>query len=269
MNPENYAGKIVRVGEVEGHFMFCGIQYKNGKLSISGVIGPKHNGDAYGSCGQIVGSFKGYGKHGYYDIDDIELAPGWSKELVKQFFDVWDKWHLNNMRPNCEHQVGPEWENYEIEVVKYRLSYRCEHEIEKVIVDDVGDVFKLDNVDGLKAALKKARKSKVYVAALIEAGSLGLIRWEGDCLENGVPEDKYPNLTELIKKGVAVVEEKKRETKYRGWVNENEHSLGLLGKVCPVCQYKWGNAWKFEEVPSEVIAFLNSLPDTDVLPAWI
>ena len=31
---------------------FCKIEYQDGQLSITGVIGPKSNGDPWGSCGQ-------------------------------------------------------------------------------------------------------------------------------------------------------------------------------------------------------------------------
>jgi hypothetical protein len=33
--------------------------------------------------------------------------------------------------------------------------------------------------------------------------------------------------------------------------------------------YVYGSAWKKEEVPADVITFLESLPDTDKTPAWV
>ena len=33
--------------------------------------------------------------------------------------------------------------------------------------------------------------------------------------------------------------------------------------------YSYGSAWLREEVPAGVIAFLESLPDTDITPAWV
>lgn len=51
--------KIVCIGELHpkwatnGFFIFCEIGFKDGRLSISGVEGPLHNGDARGSWGQI------------------------------------------------------------------------------------------------------------------------------------------------------------------------------------------------------------------------
>jgi len=63
--------------------------------------------------------------------------------------------------------------------------------------------------------------------------------------------------------------EKKKETKTDGWVSPSEHPEGKLTKPCPECGYKYGTAWKSEEVPQSVIDFLFSLPDTDMRPAWV
>lgn len=39
--------------------------------------------------------------------------------------------------------------------------------------------------------------------------------------------------------------------------------------VCLICGYKIGSAWLKKEVPSDVIKWLESLPDTTVTPAWV
>lgn len=64
-------------------------------------------------------------------------------------------------------------------------------------------------------------------------------------------------------------EVKTRETKAAGWVYPREHPRGLLGRPCEVCGYRYGSAWLKEEVPAEVLAFLESLPETDKTPAWV
>ena len=99
--------KVVRIGTSrtynEREFsIFCEIKFKDGNLSISGVEGPKHNGNAWGSCGQIVMS--------YNDEESIKAitpnrSSGWSFELIKAFFHIWDEWHLNDMKAGCIHQV--------------------------------------------------------------------------------------------------------------------------------------------------------------------
>lgn len=45
---------LVEVYEGKKVDAFCEITYEDGNLSICGVIGPKRNGDCYGSCGQCV-----------------------------------------------------------------------------------------------------------------------------------------------------------------------------------------------------------------------
>lgn len=80
--------KIVRVGKCREDDVYCKIEIKNGKLSISGVIGPLANGNCSGPAGQIIMS----------DWAISEYAPGWSKELEQAFRDVWHRWHLNDMK---------------------------------------------------------------------------------------------------------------------------------------------------------------------------
>lgn len=106
--------KVVRIGSVprDGN-IFCKIEFKGEKLSISGVIGPKANGDARGSCGQICMSFKESDKRGHLSVSDVTFAPGWDEGMLSEFLKVWDAWHLNDMRAGCQHQTGPEWNTSE------------------------------------------------------------------------------------------------------------------------------------------------------------
>jgi hypothetical protein len=56
-----------------------------GTLSITGVEGPRKNGDCAGSCGQIT-------------LAPENAAFGWSEIDVRRLAYVWRRWHLNNMR---------------------------------------------------------------------------------------------------------------------------------------------------------------------------
>jgi len=51
----------------------------------------------------------------------------------------------------------------------------------------------------------------------------------------------------------------------RGWQYPPH---GYLTKPCPICGYGYGTKWKREDVPEEIIDWLERLPDTDVKPAW-
>jgi len=70
--------KVIRPGLVKtfGTYhaeVYIKIIFTNGNLSLTGVIGPRSNGDAYGSAGQINMGFRS----GTYNEDKIaNYAPG-------------------------------------------------------------------------------------------------------------------------------------------------------------------------------------------------
>jgi hypothetical protein len=99
--------KIVRLGHFPAGVchgrnsasIYCKIEFKDdGNLSISGVVGPRSGGNAAGACGQIIMGFKEYDYRGYQSLSDIQPAPAWTADTIKRFFDVWHRWHLNDMR---------------------------------------------------------------------------------------------------------------------------------------------------------------------------
>jgi hypothetical protein len=158
--------KTVRVGTIESYgkhkvSVYCSIKFENGKLSISGVEGPLPSGNAIGGCGQID---MGYAHRDSKDNDPrydepkqiAKFAEGWNQETWFKFLDIWHRWHLNDMKAECEHQ-----------------------------------------------------------------------RQRGETWET------HPSAT------------------------------------CPDCGYVLGSAWLREEVPADVIEFLQSLPDADQVPAWV
>ena len=53
------------------------------ELSLTGVVGPKENGDALGSSGQT----------GVPEI--LEYGDGWDAESAAKLAELWDRWHLN------------------------------------------------------------------------------------------------------------------------------------------------------------------------------
>lgn len=79
--------KILYIGkDNENMNIFCKAEYTDGTLSISGVIDPRYNGNAGGSCGQINDTIGD-------DIDNIQFATGWNKELLQKFLYIWDEYH--------------------------------------------------------------------------------------------------------------------------------------------------------------------------------
>lgn len=85
---------------------FCKIKYVDGKLSITGVEGPMFNGNCHGSCGKIVDGLVG---------EIVKYSPGWNAKKLQKFVDIWNKWHLNNMRAGCEHQRAANWSENRID----------------------------------------------------------------------------------------------------------------------------------------------------------
>jgi hypothetical protein len=165
--------KVVMLGNAGVGSIFAKVTFRDGKLSISGVEGPMSNGDAKGSFGQIIMSYKEYDHRGHLTLREIRPAGKWTHELIRQFFDVWDRWHLNDMKGGSPAQE--EW-------------------------------------------LRANPVVAVY------------------------PESHYTKASE---------------------------ALAQAGLNPDADGYRYGHAWKREEVPAEVIAFLKSLPDSPVTPAWV
>ena len=84
--------KVVRIGTKKtygGHYysVFATINYNGGKLSITGVEGPRKSGNCAGSCGQIESELKEF----------VNFAKGWSFSKLQTFRKFWKEWHLNHM----------------------------------------------------------------------------------------------------------------------------------------------------------------------------
>jgi hypothetical protein len=107
--------KIMRIGYLLENDVkmdiFVKAEYTDGRLSLSGVVGPLRNGNSLGGCGQIDMEFE----HRNSNDDDerysnptkassIKYAIGWDKNKWFDLLDVWKKWHLNDMQAGCEHQ---------------------------------------------------------------------------------------------------------------------------------------------------------------------
>ena len=84
----------------KGFDVFAKVEFRDGKLSITGVEGPLPSGNAHGGCGQI--SMHMDAKY----LMDLTPAPGWSKATVRQFVQIWDRWHLNDRRAGTPAQMA-------------------------------------------------------------------------------------------------------------------------------------------------------------------
>lgn len=214
---------------------YAKIEYKDGNLSISGVIGPKSNGDCYGSAGQCM-----------EEIVAGKPAAGWSEEMLQKFLEIWSRWHLNDMRPYCEHERELGWnEIAQKEVSLYHYTMTMETIKRKREAEE--------------AALTALRNNKVF-------------RPTKEQVKYATLPYSTTSHKELEGEGTRLYQPEKRgaiETKKLGWLRPEEHPDGILARPCPVCGYGYGTAWRKEEVPGEVIDWLFSLPASDTAPAWV
>lgn len=222
---------------------FIKIEYSDEKLSIVGVIGPTRSGDCKGSCGQC--------------IDEISAgtpADGWTIEMLDKLCAIWKEWHLNDMRPYCEHQKTLGWREKareEVTLYHYRLT------------DKALSMKK----EAEKAALTALREGTVFrpTKTQIEYAKLPYAITTHAELKPDASE-KYEPLKKYI---VFSADKRTTEKRTLGRLTPEEHPEGILGKPCPICGYKYGTQWKTEKVPEDVIQWLFSLPETKVTPTWI
>jgi len=240
--------KTVRIGSLKGYGdVFCEIKFVEGKLSITGVMGPLKNGNCRGGCGQIDMEFE---HRNPADNDsrtrerikptEFTFAPGWNAEKWFDFLEAWKHWHLNDMKPGCEHQK--DWGKKKLELIDFKWTTRFHQ-------------WRESAAKGTMESEQYEKFKEVSSDVLIATTATASPKWKSPLIERLLADEW--------------IEEKKRETKTSGWVYPKEHPEGELTKPCPVCGYKYGSEWKKEDVPAEVIAFLESLPKTDKTPAWV
>lgn len=216
---------------------FCKITYQNGQLSITGVVGPKSNGDSCGSCGQCKD-----------EISHGTPAKGWTDEMLKKFCSIWDTWHLNYMRPFCEHQKALGWN--QLASVKVKIFHY-------MMTSEALDKKKAAE----KAALDALREGRTFTPTELDVFYSNLEYLKDSPVEL-LDDPNYKPDPSLLSGGAVSV-------KSLGLLTPAEHPEGILGKACPVCGYKYGTAMLSEEVPVDVLKWLFSLPDAGLKPAWI
>lgn len=219
---------------------FCKIEYQDGQLSITGVIGPKSNGDSWGSCGQCV--------------DEIRKGvptKEWTSDMLQKFCDIWDEWHLNNMRPYCSHMKKLGWDKMASEKVEIK-TYKLTRETREKQNEAKNRALKcLANHEPFFPTLEE---TKIYNLPFEKKSYNGSEFSDSECYE----------YTEKNCLGHS-----NTDYKTRGWIDYSNNELGLLGKPCPVCGYKYGHSWIKEDIPEEVLQWLYDLPRNKTSYAWI
>lgn len=231
--------KVINPCIVGAFDAYARIKYKDGRLSIVGVIGPKSDGNSYGSCGQCT-----------EEIRSGKPTKEWNRKMLDKFCDIWDEWHLNDMRPYCSHQKELGWREEAAEDIvtyHYRLT-------------DKAAALKRQAED----AAVKALKDGTPFYPTMEQTLYAKLDYEVDLVGKEISSPYYEP-----KKPLYSGDSGYKTTKRKGWTRFEDSDLGLLGKPCPVCGYEYGSSWLKEDVPEEVISWLFNLPETQKEPAWI
>lgn len=253
--------KVIRIGSIKDRSrpvdVFFKIEITDGELSISGVIGPTRDGNAQGGCGQICMEFAhrnpAHNDRRYDHLivpEDITFAPGWNKGMWWDLLEIWNDWHLNDMRAYCEHQKALGWrELASKEVTIYHWRLKTEFFSEKREIEGV--------------AVESAKRG---VVCKLTPHQLAVLNAE---VRHGTHTPEAPSELYEPKKPLYNGDNGHEEKKLIGWLRPDEHPDGIMCKPCPVCGYKYGSEWKREELPEPVIKFLTALPDADISPAWV
>lgn len=168
--------------------------------------------------------------------------------MLQKFCDIWYRWHLNDMRPYCQHQKDLGWDKLAVKkVTLYNYTLRNEwfstqrklhNEVNKIL-GETGQVFLTED----------ERETWNLPLQIHTWKPLDDVRYE---------PQKQQEWNEGPTEGKAL-----------GWLSPEEHPDGILGKPSPVCGYKYGTSWLKEDVPEDVLQFLYNLPDTTREPAWV
>jgi|TARA_R100000084_G_scaffold109078_1_gene73860 hypothetical protein len=243
-----------RKGEVSSQ-TYCKITYKDGKLSITGVVGPMIGGDATGPCGQI------------YPLKPRSVNKGWAGK-IKRFNQIWKDWHLNDMTPHSPEMEECDWcseEAKNIKIAKVRLSLINDKWSERrKIIEAITEQAIQDIIDGeLKTSHNGYNDATIRLLKTPNHKTVYCTEEELSELRNNIPEFME------ISKSIATKQED-IDWNSAHWTSHSSHPLGMLGrKVNPDDEHGYGGKWWFREVPDDVIEFLKSLPDTERKPAWV
>lgn len=238
------------------HPVFCKIEYeeRNGgmELSISGVVGPTPGGNCAGDCGQIDTSIRKYPK------EYTAARPDWTPEMCAKFLDIWDEWHLNRMHAYDAEMKAAGWrEKARTPMKGYEFRLR----------PDIAQVRRKAEQEAVEA-LRKG-ESVVYPPDIQKLANLpyNLTLWVYAREPEPAPPEHYER--DKYTYGHSSGALKHPESKTLGWLYPKDHPDGLLTRKLRPDGPGYGSNWYAEEVPEEVLGWLQALPASDVKPAWV
>lgn len=88
--------KATKIGSCHDGSVWVEISWDGKRLSLMGVVGPRSDGNAKGGCGQIDATLRA--------DDSLRPSASLSRADLTKLLDVWDRWHLNDMRAGTPRQ---------------------------------------------------------------------------------------------------------------------------------------------------------------------
>jgi hypothetical protein len=219
------------------------------RLSITGVVGPKVNGNAWGGCGQIDQMLR-------QDLPKLRMAEGWDRAKLTRFLDIWDKWHLNDMRAYDQEMQAAGWD---VLARKEMLGWRYRLKAELL-------ASRASLKENTRLALARGETVQ-YSPEQQKLVNLPheLVIWRYADEAEPAPPEGYERAKSLYAHGGAGAPEHKT----LGWLYPKDHPDGLLGRKLRPDGPAYGSGWYYHPLPDDVVEFLTSLPRSEKHAAWV
>lgn len=168
--------------------------------------------------------------------DVINYREGWNAEKLAEILDIWDVHHLNDMHPECKHQAEDgtlEQARKDVTIYGHKLGMETVKQQDQLKEEIMERLLKAETVK-------------------LDPGQIELLKFEYS-VKSLLP--KIPGNYKEDKEGYFGT-----KTERAGWVRFEEYpAVGILGKPCKTCGYKYGTAWNYVELPAHVIEKINAL----------
>jgi predicted small metal-binding protein len=166
------------------------------------------------------------------DIYDKFKSEIKERKTYEAIMALWEKWHLNDMNPGCEHQR--KWKSKKVSIVKLKLDWETTASKQKELEDKI---------------MKTVKEHGSISISEGEQGLLNLPYWITVPLRD---VEKYPQY-----------KIESTEVKETSWLHPSEHPEGYLGKACGYCGYKYGTSWVYNPITKKDLREILQLLKVD------
>ena len=165
----------------------------------------------YGDCsGQIKDAIK----------EHLKEFKKEHQKTLKQIIKLWDKYHLNDLNPDCKHKINEKLADKKIKIIKLRYTEEAK-KLNKIRDFGYFKQFITVTEEGLKNIPSKLYELKTYTHSKNDAIEFKTARW----------------------------------VEYHPIFRPD----GVLCKPCPKCGYKYGTSWNYEPIPKKDLQIINQI----------